>query len=309
MFMDLQDGITIGSFITELYFNSGVTNSSAIGKAYNLKLRLDKSAQDSGVLNNGSTDTSNVYEVIQPLSQTRGSLDVAIQDQYTEIINLYMCNVQGTTALTEDVDLYATSLSVANATGAIVGNCINISENGRVFQSIVTVVDGTTITIASGTDQAFTTNAVVCFAEWDFAQADGSTTPLIYKICPPAGAVWDLTKLNFSITDGIEMDDGKFGGITALTNGLIFRVVDGYTKQMGIITNNAGFREYGFDTVYNDRAGGTGVYGYNGFLRITDNGVVMRLNGDNGDEFQIIVRDNLTALTKLAFVIQGHTVE
>jgi hypothetical protein len=282
---------------------AGKTHSEWLNNIDNQTKEITQ-AQTSGEQKTKIVDTENEVANI-----TKGALDVAIQDQYTEIINLYMCNVQATTNFTSNIELYATSGVVANATGAVLGNCINISENGRVFQSIITGIDGTTITFVSGVDQAFTTNAVVCFAEWDFAQANGSVTPLIYKICPPAGAVWDLTKLNFSITDGAEMDDAKFGGITQLTKGLVFRVVDGYTKQMAIISNNAGFREYGFDTVYNDRAGGTGVYGYNGSLRITDNGVVLRLNGNNQDEFQIIVSDNLTALTKLAFIIQGHTVE
>ena len=245
----------------------------------------------------------------QTLNPKLTSLDVSIQDQFTEVINLYVCDVIATTKMTEDIELYATTITVEDATGAVVGDCITISETGRVFQSLVTNIDGTTITFVGGADQAFTTEAVVCFAEWDLAQADGSTTQKIYKICPPAGAVWELTKLNFSIVDNVIMDDGKFGGITQLTKGLVFRVVDGYSKQLGIISNNAGFREYGFETNYTDRAGGTGVYGYNGFLRITDNGVVLRLNGDNGDEFQIIVNDNLTNLTKVAFVVQGHAVE
>lgn len=39
------------------------------------------------------------------------------------------------------------------------------------------------------------------------------------------------------------------------------------------------------------------------------NGVVIRLNGDQGDEFQVIVQDNLTGLTHFRTVVQGHVVE
>lgn len=243
----------------------------------------------------------------QPYPYTT-TADVAIQDQFSEIINLYMCNVKATTTLTTSYAKDVKIVVVTSATGAVIGDCINISENGRVFQSIVTGIATNTINIASPTDQAFTTAAIVCFAEWDFAQSNGSVTPVIHKICPPKGAMWDITKMNFNITDGTAMDDGLFGGITALTNGLIFRVVDGYTKQMSIISNNAGFREYGFNCQYNDKAP-AGLYGFSGSLNIKENGVVIRLNGDTNDELQIIVNDNLTTLTKFAVVCQGHTVE
>lgn len=243
-----------------------------------------------------------------PINAFEGSIPVILQDQFSEIISLYMCQNKGTTTLTTSYVINTKIVVVASATGASVGDAIEISENGRLFQSIITNIATNTITMASPTDQAFTTGAVVTFGEWDFAQANGSVTPVVYKIKPPVGVKWDITKLNFSFTDDTTMDDGKFGGITALTSGLIFRAVDGYTKQMGIISNNAGFREYGFECQYSDKAP-AGLYGYNGNLKIKDTGVVMRLNGDTGDEFQIIVNDNLTGLTKLAFVCQGHTVE
>jgi len=73
-------------------------------------------------------------------------------------------------------------------------------------------------------------------------------------------------------------------------------------------SNNAGFREYGFKVDYNTKAP-SGQNGYNGSKHIRkNNGVAIRLYGDTNDTLQIIVQDDLTALTKVAFTIQGHVV-
>lgn len=253
-------------------------------------------------------------ELLQRLLQATGgktskkAVDVYVQDQTTEIINQYMCNIKGTTTLTIDYPINTKVIVVASVTGAVVGDRINISENGRVFQSVIKNITGTTITMASPTDQALTTNAVVCFAEWNIAKANGSVTPVTYRLKPPKGVLWHVTKINFSITDNVAMDDTKFGGLSELPNGLVFRVVDGYTKQLGVISNNAGFKDYGFEGYYNDKTG-AGSYGYNGLNQIKDNGVVLILNGDTDDEFQVIVNDDLTGLSKFSILAQGHAVE
>lgn len=236
------------------------------------------------------------------------NVGVYVQDQTSEILNLYLCDLKNTTTPVQGYELGVKVIVVTSATGAAVGDCINIIDNGRMFQSIIKNVTGTTITFASPTDMVITASAKVCFGEWDLAQANGSVTPVTYKIQPPAGVKWDITKVNFSITDASDMDDGLFGGITALTNGIIFRGVDGFTKQFALISNNAGFREYGFDVDYNEKAP-SGQYGYSGSINIRNHGVVIRLDGDTEDTLEVIVNDNLTGLLKFAIVAQGHVVE
>ena len=103
--------------------------------------------------------------------------------------------------------------------------------------------------------------------------------------------------------------DSTFGGITALSNGFIARVVDGASKTFFIITNNAGFRENGFTNQYNEKVP-SGTYSFSAVKNIREvNGVALRLTGGANDYFEFIVRDDLTELSKMAVAVHGHEVE
>jgi hypothetical protein len=241
------------------------------------------------------------------LPESNGGLPVNIQDQTSEVIDLYACRVNGTTTLTANIAIDSTSLVVTSATGAVVGECINIREADRYFQSIVTNIAGTTITIGSPTDSAFTTAAQVCFGTWNH-NVNGSVTEQVFFLCPPPEAVYDIYGMSISIEDNAVMYESTFGGIPALTNALVARIEDGYEKNLFLISNNAGFREYGFVTEYPDKVpAGTYAFWADKSFHI-DNGVALRLNGATNDKIKIIVRDNLTALIKMAVTIHGHKV-
>lgn len=238
-----------------------------------------------------------------------GALKVVIQDQISEPIDLYFCQKYLTTSPSSGIALDARSINVTNVTGVTAGDCMDISENGRNFQALIQNVATNTITFNCPSDQAFTTSAVIKFGKWNM-NVNGSTTPIIYVIQPPAGVSWDINRIIIGITDDSPMDDGKFGGITALTNGVVFRVKDGYYKNLFVVNDNSGWRERSFDITYADKAP-AGLYGFG--CRKTFNGqeksgVTIRLNGDTNDQLQVIIQDNLSALTKFAVVAQGHTV-
>ena len=243
-----------------------------------------------------------------------GHTEVTIQDQFSEIIDLYMCNEIAKTTPISSIEIDDTSIDVDDTTGATVGDCINISEDGNVFQAIVSSISGDTINFSAPSDYAFTTSAEVCFAEWDFSVANGTTTPVIYKVCPPSGAKWDITNINFTIVDtgtSTQFTASGFGNIIGgLTNGIILRKVDGITKNVWQINNNGGFSDRGcrYDI---DRAGffGANEIGLSATYCINDKGVTIRLDGDTDDELNIIVQDDLTGLDKMAVVAQGHVVE
>jgi len=276
-----------------------------------------KTALDSvGVANTGDTRINPAIkekqtEIINkmPTLEQNGGVPVNVQDQTSEIIDLYMCDDRGSTNPTSGIDLDDTEITVDDITGAGVGDCMNISENGRTFQAIILSIVDSTITFNAPSDQAFTTSADVCFGEWNM-NVNGASASKIYRIAPPAGAEWDIVRIIIGMSDNVEMDDGKFGGISSLTNGVVLRVKNGYTKNVFVVSDNGGFRERSFDIIYADKAP-AGTYGFGcrrTFGGQSKNGVTIRLNGDNGDELQLIIQDDLTDLLKLAIVCQGHTV-
>ena len=263
-----------------------------------------------------STNTKNMAVMVQQGIEHTGAynpnykcIDVLPQDPEYIGFNLYLCSQLAQTTLASDSTLNGTTIVVTSATGITTGKAINLRQGARIFQSLVTNVNGTTITIASPLDYAYTAGTTVCVGNWNLNQ-NGSVTPVTFAVQPPTDAKFHITAISITITDDATMDDSKFGGITALTNGIIARRVDGSTANYLIITNNRGFYQAGYDYQYNDRAGGTGAYG---FLARKDllktNGNVIALDGATNDQLQFINRDNLTGLSEFTVSVHGHIVE
>ena len=244
------------------------------------------------------------------------ALDVNVQDQTTEVIDLYMCKELATTTTDDAVSVGDNVIPVTSTVGAVAGDCINISYSGRTYQAVILSVSaGVSVTINAPMDFDAPSGVDVCYGEWDMATSSAGTVanPEIWKVGPPAGVKWDIVRVTFGINDATAMDDGKFGGAASLTNGIVLQVVDGYTKNIFVVNNNGGFRERSYDVTYVDATlGPSGEYGFGcrrTFGGQNKNGVVIRLDGDNGDKLQILVQDDLTDVTKFACVAQGHAVE
>lgn len=244
----------------------------------------------------------NFYSVLK-------NTDVLIQDQYSDAVDLYLCQLNGTTNPTFDIDANDTLITVDDSSAAVIGDCINIREGTKYFQSIVTDINDSIITIQSPCDNDFTTDAIVCFGEWNLATANGADSSLSFFSCPPPNARYDIYSITISFEDNAIMYESTFGGIAALTKGIVCRIVDGYNKQLFLVTNNAGFHEYGFDTFYPEKVP-SGTYAFWARKNFKElNGVSLRIDGANNDRIEVIVSDDLTALTKLAITIHGHLVE
>ena len=217
-------------------------------------------------------------------------LDVWIQDQTSELVGMYMINLESATTPTitasSTIDSY--SIQVDSIVGILTdgSHAINISENGRTFQSVIKNAVGTTVTFNAPLDMNITTNAVVQIAKWNM-NTNGSVTPTHFCICPPAGVTWDIVRIIGSIEDDAEMDSSTFGVLTSLPNELVLRITNGMDKNIFIGNNNGGFAERAFDTKYDDRRSPQSVYGFTyrrTFGGQDKNGVVVRLNGDTQDK-------------------------
>jgi len=236
------------------------------------------------------------------------SLDVNIQDQYTQTVTLYLHVQEAETTLSSAASVDDTTITVTDATGIVTGQVITILEGSYFYQSLVTNVATNTLTLASPLDFDFTTSASVCCGDWNLNK-DGSSTSIMAEICPPSNLKFDIYAINVHVTDQTEMDSSKFGGISELTNGILFRVVDGTTKNLALIVNNSGFQEHGFDLQFDDKAP-AGYYGLHAFKSyIIKNGVSLRIDGSTNDTIQLWIRDDLTDLNLVSCTVMGHVVE
>lgn len=253
--------------------------------------------------------------------ETNPKLDVAIQDQTTPQISLFLAQHLDTglsfrTAVSKDDE---TLEITTTGTVPVVGNFLCIKE-GLFFTQTeiisVTPIAGNDydVTVSIPMDHPYTTSSNVCLQDCDM-NVNGSVTPVEFFIGPEgaeAGTQWDITRMIISMTHGTSGDDGKFGGITALTNGVYFRQENGGTYNLFNAKENSDFAIEGYDITYPARSGGAGSFGTR--ARITFNGpdkrgVVLRLSADNGDKFLACVRDDLTTLDRFRIKVQGQIVE
>jgi len=247
-----------------------------------------------------------------------GSTDVFIQDQDTEVLGLFLANVLDTVSIltntvkdSEEVDVETTGLVPVD------GNFLCMQEDGKITQVEIASVtpiagDQYTLGIKVPLDYTYTTAGGCSIQNVDM-NVDGSITPKPYGVAPRGPYKWDITRLMVSMILDSAGDDGKFGNLTALANGVYFRKEDAASSQnLFNVRDNSDFRVEGYDVVYPTRSGGGGSFGM--AARITfagsdKRGVVVRLDGAALESFVANVRDKLEGIVKFRIKLQGHIVE
>jgi len=240
-----------------------------------------------------------------------GHVPIAIQDQHTDIVDLQLCNKIADIELSTQPDIDQNVVSLVAGHGVVAGNVICFKSGIHFYQGIAIAVSTNDITLDSPLDFSFPVGSEA-FRSVSNMAVNGSVTPVIFKVSPPASTKWDLCRVIITMTDDLAMDDGKFGGISAISKGVVIRKKNASYKNIFNAKTNGDFRSRSFDVQYLDATlGPGGLYGFgcrrsfNGFDK---NGVVIRLDGDTADEFQFIIQDDLTGLSSLRACIQGHVV-
>jgi len=246
-----------------------------------------------------------------------GVVDVKIQDQTTEMIDLHLSKSVQSIDIVTNTSIDDRTITISSDAEPTNGNTLCLKEGVAFYQgeiiSHVANGDNWDITLDTPLDYAYTI-AGGCSERSINLAVDGSVTPQIFTLSPVglrAGTKWDITRILGSMLDGDSMDDAKFGGISALTNGVVFRKKDGTYKNIFNVKSNSDIAAHMYDITYADKAA-AGTYGLRfrrSFGGQDKAGVVIRLETDNGDEFQAIIQDDLTGLTNFQLIAQGHIVE
>lgn len=263
-------------------------------------------------------------QVVSPL-ESNGAIPVNIQDQHTEIVDLKLSRVLDNITLLQNYSINDVIINIST-TGIIptIDMTLCLKEGSAFYQArpvLITPLGGNNYSLKMDTplDFAFTISGGCALTSTNLA-VDGSVTPIIFRITPGGlneDIEWDITRFILLWGgDGIGAqndapDDGDFGVTTALTNGIVIRVVDGITKNIFNAKTNGDFRVRTYDLTYQGITRG-GVYTVTTrrtFAGQDKNGVTIRLKANSKDEFQIIIQDDLTAMTGGQMVAQGHIVQ
>jgi len=309
-----RDRVIPGNYYTADYLKvSMLDGSRSFDTLYSLKKYPKKTASSAGVVSlvteygQWYTDTSDVY-----LVKEKDPIDVSLQDQISPVVDCFLTQKHGTATLAIPTAFDDRTITLVAGHGFTNGSMIEI-DNGdmRFYQSRVISVATNVLTVTNPLPFVFPVTSIVKRVSPNM-NIDGSVAPIVFTAHPPAGVEWDINILSVNMLDDTVMDDAKFGGITALANGVIFRTVNGETQNIFTALDNGCFlRHCDTENPYSDKAP-AGLYGFNSkrhFNGQNGDGVARRIGGDEINEFQAVVADNLTGLSRFWCVIRGHAVE
>ena len=246
-------------------------------------------------------------DVINPATEEKqDDLISEIHGGYKIPVDYYLYQMVATPTLTSNVNVGDTIINIDSNSGVTNGNVITFYESDYMYQSLVVANTSTTITVGSPIDNIYTiTGSTIESGLWNMA-VDGSSTTQKFKIKSPPLSDLCIHTINFSMLDNVVMDDGKFGGITALSNGIIFAFTNGLNKNLALVVNNLGLWEIGFTLDYSDKAP-AGQYGLRARKNLREeNGTRFLLRKGLNSEFQLFIQDDLSELDLVSVIIGGH---
>lgn len=255
---------------------------------------------------------STLTDKVETITSYRGGLDINNAWLHRKIVNETYHQFTGvettpSIAITEG----DTSITVDDATGFIIGSELMIVEGPIQEIGILTVTNvvANVITIDRPIGNPYTTSAEIKEVTTNMAVSGSLASPEIFEIQAPITNIWQITRILFSIVDNITPDDGRFGGIVALTNGVSLRATTaaGRTVVFANWKTNGDMKLDMFDVTYTDRAP-SGQFGVNGRWTFTSAEVIAELDGDSSpiQKLEMLIQDDLTGLIDFRMRAQGR---
>lgn len=243
-------------------------------------------------------------KIISPVDEY--GVEVSIQDYNGETISLFISRMLQLTNLTSNLSIGNKTAYVYNSTNCLVGDAIDIYDNDRYFQGIITGVSGNAINFTPEIDRNYFKNdTVIKCGEWNM-NANGAITPINYYLNPPMNKAWDIESIAMQFIDNADWDINTFGSRTALSNGFTVSIGDGQPKELFLIYNNGGFTLRGGEIQNFDKSP-SGSYGFGVDMMFEPKyGAVLKIDGKNNEKIIATIRDDLTSQEQIAFVVRGH---
>jgi len=250
-------------------------------------------------------------QIVSPI-ESNGAVPVNIQDQHSRALDLPFIKANAPpTTLSTDAITGEYTITVTSTTGFVDDSVIILAsgENFYVGRQLGAVV-GNVVTLDTPLDFNYTSGSIAFAANYHM-NVDGSTTPQIFQIGSIGKAVdmeLDITRIMGYFQDGTVMDDSKFGGIPALTNGVVLRRNNGVMTNFWNAKSNGELSLMTYDFAYSDKApaGSYGARFRNTYAGQGKHGVTIRL--EPGDTLEVIIHDDLTDLEDFIMMAQGHVV-
>lgn len=240
-------------------------------------------------------------------------IGVKIQDQTTPPLASYFVQSVSNFTISADtgistVDSLVYTFEATAVHGITAGKELLLlcTTSGASFNCIATGVSTNTITVDRPIDHDFKSACTLGRITTSQMAVNGSVTPQVFSIRSGVTPT-DITSCIITMLDDTAMSDDKFAGISALTNGLVLRIVNSYQSTIFCFKSNQEIRQFCYDLEYADKAPAT-KYGLTAHVDIKDKyGVVLRIA--ENDVVQWVVQDDLAGLDSLKITAQGQETE
>ena len=253
----------------------------------------------------------------RPIDSIDGAVNVKVIPDHPSWVNGYFHRLGIVTFLSVGSIAGDTQVEVADVAGFSVGDALHLgstpnpTEPQRPFITSIDIPNDVLI-LDRPLDNAFPIASGAAQAIIDLTQGTAGatlTSPVISRYSPGLNKVEHIERILLSMTHSLAGDDSKFGGISALTNGVVVRL-----SQNGVIRTLSNWKNNGdiildqFDVRYSDRAGG-GPGGGNGTAgrgSYNKAGASLTLDSAAGDFMEIRVQDPLEDLNSFRIKAQGE---
>lgn len=202
-------------------------------------------------------------------------------------------------------------INVADTTGFIVGDLLRICNTTETVcernHFHITIVDpGVSLTLDRPLDNDYEIGDDVIEMQIGMNVTGTLGSPISFKLEPTGNERWQITRILTTMLDDSAMDDGKFGGIAALTNGATIRTfINGVFQTISNWKSNADLKDDMYDVTYSSKAP-AGQHGLSGRWTFTRAEFVVDLDGAIGDYLEILIQDDLSGLLDFEVKAQGR---
>ena len=256
--------------------------------------------------------TNNIDKMLTKLGSTSDAVDVVVQSTTSSLFQYILMNEQKTDITLTSIittDDMVVNVSAGHGFTGVAGEFMVVRNGNVFFQLRVKSVATNAITVESPIDNDYPITSSVMRGNVNM-NVNGASIPVDFKYSfngtEEATVPIDIQSVVFTFQSGNNVpDDGTFGGIGALVNGLLFRKVNGDNTGLGNYTSNQEFRDVGGEILYTQKAP-SGTYATNILIDILGKfGQVIRLDPRELDYIFARVRDNLGTLDKFTISILG----
>lgn len=245
------------------------------------------------------------------------AVKVFIQDQTTQPIDLLITENKGTATTTTEATQGGNTVDFEPGHGIVVGNVIESSTAENFVQAGVIGVATNTITVDTPWSRTFPIGTTVSVGDPNMVRNASPASQVVFTVSPSSLQKIDVTRIMLRIEDSSAMAFDTLGGGTPPTNGIVVRKKnsDGTRTNLFNFKSNGDFIGRSFDHSFQTGIGGAtrAFISRSTWGGQSRRGVVLRIDGVTGEEFEIVVQDDMTGtgvgLDKMEMIVQGHVVQ